>query len=109
MQAGLKLEVSRSLTIRVKTDKRQERAAYSTTGPLAVCGFIKRNDNHISQLPLCLADVPLGDTFLTALFVSASVENEGQDVSAGQAFLLYTEIRGLNTCNILSLKLLFFL
>lgn len=46
---SLKLEVSGSLTIRVWTDKRQEGAPYSTTGPLALCGFIKRNDNHISS------------------------------------------------------------
>lgn len=78
---SLKLEVSEFLTIRVWTDKRRERAAYSTTSPLAFCGFIKRNDNHIFRPPLCLADAPLGTSL--PLFVSASVENEGQVVSAG--------------------------
>lgn len=33
-------------------DKRRERSAYSTTGPLTFCGFIKRNYNHISDF-LC--------------------------------------------------------
>lgn len=35
--------------MRVWTEKSQERAPFSTTGPLALCGFIKRNDNHISD------------------------------------------------------------
>lgn len=47
-EGSLKLKVSGSLTIRASTDKRRERAAYSTTGPLTFCGFIKRNYNHIS-------------------------------------------------------------
>lgn len=99
---SLKLEVWGSLTMRVWTDKRRERAAYSITGPLALCGFIQRNDNHFWLL-LCLAD-----TFLTILLllVNASVE-KGQVESTAQVFLLHTQIRGLNTCNILSLKLLF--
>lgn len=47
-EGSLKLKVSGFLTIRASTDKRRERAAYSTTGPLTFCGFIKRNYNHIS-------------------------------------------------------------
>lgn len=37
------------------------------------------------QLPHCTANVPLGHTFVSTLFVSASVENEGQ-VTSTHAF-----------------------
>lgn len=48
--------------------------------------------------------MPLGVTFLSALFVRASDENEGRVVSTGQAFLLHTQIRAFNTFNVLFLR-----
>lgn len=81
---SLKLEVSGSLTIRVWTDKGGERAAYSTTGPLAFCGFIKRNDNHNSDFFPAWLICPWAalSSLFPPLFESASVENEGQVISA---------------------------
>lgn len=77
---GLKLEVSRSLTSRVWTDKRREKAAYSITGPLAFCGLHLKKWSLASSL---LGWCALEQHFLP-LFVVQLLKTKAKGLSAGQ-------------------------
>lgn len=100
---SLKLKVSGSLTIRASPDKRIKGGSRQLIRPRPfnlLWIHQKKLEPHL-WLPLCCADVALGGTCPSALFMRASVENEGQVVGTGQTFLLHTD-QGVNTCNILS-------